>query len=168
MTDIDVQAIIAELKQQKVDAEKLRAENVKNLTGMLKTLMVSTPEVEAIRWQQYTPYFNDGDECVFSIQDIEVKFNAEKFPMVEEKDGDEAYDNNDGFVQSWQLDDFFARQEDVLMFKSVAAVEAQVQILIDLHEELTAFGDQMHAAFGDHARVTVTRAGITTEQYDHD
>ena len=28
------------------------------------------PTIGMLCWAQYTPYFNDGDECVFSVRDI--------------------------------------------------------------------------------------------------
>lgn len=28
------------------------------------------PEAQFICWRQYTPYFNDGDPCVFSVHDL--------------------------------------------------------------------------------------------------
>ena len=27
--------------------------------------------VHSVRWSQYTPYFNDGDACVFGVNDFE-------------------------------------------------------------------------------------------------
>jgi hypothetical protein len=29
------------------------------------------PEVKTIVWRQYTPYFNDGDECVFHVSELD-------------------------------------------------------------------------------------------------
>ena len=28
------------------------------------------PALKAIRWNQYTPYFNDGDPCTFSVGEV--------------------------------------------------------------------------------------------------
>ena len=42
--------------------------------------------VESIVWDQYTPYFNDGDPCEFIIYDVQVKL-SEKFGFGE-YDGD--------------------------------------------------------------------------------
>ncbi|MBM4707887.1 hypothetical protein GS982_01575 [Rhodococcus hoagii] len=49
------------------------------------------PEVEAVRWEQYTPYFNDGDACEFGIREVRIKFVG----------GDEeAGEREDGFIES--------------------------------------------------------------------
>lgn len=31
-----------------------------------KNLFADFPDMDSFGWRQYTPYFNDGDECVFS------------------------------------------------------------------------------------------------------
>ncbi len=38
--------------------------------------------IEAFRWAQYTPYFNDGSPCIFEVMDLELllkKENVEYF-----------------------------------------------------------------------------------------
>lgn len=47
------------------------------------------PEVVAVRWEQYTPYFNDGDACEFTAHDARVKLVGA---------ADDAGDYEDGFV----------------------------------------------------------------------
>lgn len=44
---------------------KLKNEIKENLQLKLKELQTQHPFIESISWQQYTPYFNDGDPCVF-------------------------------------------------------------------------------------------------------
>lgn len=35
--------------------------------------------VYAIHWTQYTPHFNDGEECVFRVNDINIAFTEEGY-----------------------------------------------------------------------------------------
>lgn len=35
------------------------------------------PEVTSVHWTQYTPYFNDGDECKFSINGFSANFDPQ-------------------------------------------------------------------------------------------
>jgi hypothetical protein len=44
--------------------------------------------VESVRWTQYTPYFNDGEPCVFGANDCYVKLAGAD---------EEAGDDGDGF-----------------------------------------------------------------------
>lgn len=47
-------------------------------TEFLKAIdaLLALPGVEAIRWRQYTPFFNDGEQCVFSVDDWFVKLSG--------------------------------------------------------------------------------------------
>ena len=35
--------------------------------------LAAAPEIAALRWRQYTPYFNDGEPCTFSVNDLYAK-----------------------------------------------------------------------------------------------
>lgn len=47
------------------------------------------PNLEAFQWNQYTPYFNDGDECTFGVNECYYIKCTEDEELVEvyEKDG---------------------------------------------------------------------------------
>lgn len=49
----------------------------KHFKEAVKEFFAQVPEVQAVCWEQYTPYFNDGDPCVFSLN--EIFFVAEGF-----------------------------------------------------------------------------------------
>lgn len=36
------------------------------------SLFAAYPDVEGVRWTQYTPYFNDGEPCVFSVNSPDI------------------------------------------------------------------------------------------------
>lgn len=97
------------------------------------------PEASAVRWRQYTPYFNDGDACEFSVHEMRVRFG----------DDNESGDYEDGFVESWDV------RED-------AAKKAALGDLPDIPD------DVLRAVFGDHVEVTVTRDGCESEEHSHD
>lgn len=42
---------------------------------LLKEIFKKHPWAESVSWTQYTPYFNDGDECVFSANIDWVRIN---------------------------------------------------------------------------------------------
>jgi hypothetical protein len=130
------------LGKMNLEMEKLRkaaqAQIKPALQEALKDLQNAVPDVEAVRWQQYTPYFNDGDTCEFSVHDPEVKFKG---------DAD--------FTSSWDLD-------------SDKLSKTQLEVIGNFGEELRDAEDALKAAFGDHAQVTVDPSGIETEAYEHD
>jgi hypothetical protein len=52
----------------------------KHVQDAIKESLVSIfeqfPELEAVRWDQYAPYFNDGDPCVFGLHGVCVRTNG--------------------------------------------------------------------------------------------
>lgn len=55
------------------DIRKGMMEKCRNLVGdAFRELLEKHPVVQKIMWTQYTPYFNDGDECVFSVHEPEI------------------------------------------------------------------------------------------------
>jgi len=106
------------------------------------------PEVKSFSWTQYTPYFNDGDECVFRVNDwFEVKLeNGEELEEVSYSE----------YYRQRKLD----RGEEFTLEDNLGMALDSLLGGVD--------DDTMKALFGDHARVTVSREGIEVEHYDHD
>lgn len=112
--------------------------------------ILAVPEVEAIRWRQYTPYFNDGDPCEFSVHDIEVKLIG----------GDpEAGDYEDGYVDAWSLKYYAEKSDEELPMGLLDAMKKWQSAHIE---------SVVRKNFGDHATVTADAEGFSVEFYDHD
>lgn len=103
------------------------------------------PDVKAVGWSQYTPYFNDGEECVFSLHGMYASATDEREESFYDEGWTEVYgDPEDGFTkESWDA-------------------------LSKLEEALNDAEDVLRDAFGDHVAVYVTRDGIDVEEYEHD
>jgi len=54
--------------------EEIKSESQKLFNESMKEFFELFPSVKSISWNQYTPYFNDGDECRFSVNN-DVKIN---------------------------------------------------------------------------------------------
>ncbi len=67
-------SLIEKIKEQQNVINTLKAtyreELQKELNVMVKEFFAVTPEIETIHWTQYTPYWNDGEECTFSVNEI--------------------------------------------------------------------------------------------------
>ncbi len=67
-----------------IDTLKSLAHEQKNLSEKFKTqgenlvrhafteFFKKYPEVQAVKWVQYTPFFNDGEPCIFRMGEFEV------------------------------------------------------------------------------------------------
>lgn len=131
------------------------------------------PEVRAVVWTQYAPYFNDGDPCVFNVHEPEIVPYADKVePAIAEEvassrseysDNDEgddiAYCHGEGSMLPWSPD----RDEH----DSQKRVRAAYKELLAL-----AFTDAcesiMQSTFGDDCKVVATRDGFAVGEYSHD
>lgn len=130
------------------------------LVDALNTLL-DRPEVEAVRWSQSTPYFNDGDVCEFGIYDIRVRFVG---------DDEEAGDYEDGFREAWGLT--YQRSGGEFPYKP-EGLEVTDELIeaIDNANKAVAGGAHYHTLedlFGDPSEVTATQDGFNIEYYDHD
>ena len=108
----------------------------------LKELFTTLPKIQAVRWTQYTPYFNDGDECVFGLASLFIKYEGMNPEDAEDGDGFVyCYDYGDDAKVSKQFAKWFNTLWDDDIFLS---------------------------AFGNHMQITVTPEGIETSEYEHD
>lgn len=132
----------------KAQMEELRKQAAAEMKPMLLSFMKETPQVKAVKWTQYTPYFNDGEPCEFRVNDPEFYF-----------DGD---DQEDEGHSTWTLgrSDYGPKPEQCSA-ETNAACNAFAKALEGMDEALETL-------FGDHCRVIVTADGVEVDEYDHD
>lgn len=165
---------IVELTNTKEKLEKARQELEqkfqKEIGGIFKEFLNSQPSIHGFAWVQYTPYFNDGEECVFGVHDIYAFYDND---VVREafKNGDTclAYgeigdDDESGGIVNLSKYDYSAGYSSKKNRK-MTDVEKAVGEFVDA---LNQFKDEFRYAFGDHVMVTVTRDGIDINDYDHE
>lgn len=121
---------------------------------------LAVPGVEAIIWDQYTPYFNDGEPCEFSVNDPRIVFEGAD-------EDDEYSDYGDGSVDSWSLDYYREKNPEYLPKAALALTNEETEELRNALN-FSPFEDVLEANFGDHAQVTATREGFNVEYYEHD
>lgn len=128
--------------------ERYQASATGVIRDTLQTFIRQYPGIKAIGWVQYTPYFNDGEPCVFGVQQMVVS---------KLEDNDRAYDlYEEGWIETWMRDtpQGFSTEE--------------WEACRDLSSRLQNLEDELKVAFGDHARITVTASGIVSDEYSHE
>lgn len=138
--------------------------------------VLALPHVKAVKWAQYTPYFNDGDACVFGIGEPRLVFDL---PESDEDEGE----YGDGSVSNYELYNGTLNWTGVWGQNRRADVDNSPEATfeyrgIDTKEHyiaLSNFGNSAASwervaqlSFGDHAEVTATRDGFNVEYYEHD
>jgi hypothetical protein len=61
------------MDKKKAFEEELSAHGKAALSEEFKKVFDAHQDLVAIRWRQYTPYFNDGDACRFSVREFYTK-----------------------------------------------------------------------------------------------
>lgn len=142
---------------------------------LIDAVFEADPRIVGLNWHQYTPYFNDGEPCVFNTWPNEEAFAVldklpDYWPRYVEDDEDE---EDDGVKPTFlSLDQIKGRRfryiegrgydyEDVEASPAAAAVD-------NLVSNWDHFENMLLDSFGDHAQVTATREGFNVEFYEHD
>lgn len=138
---------LKELRAKRAELEAKIQEAAKKLfSEASEELFEKHPTLESFGWVQYTPYWNDGDECTFSANNESPKINGEE-------DWDYEYGTEkfyDGKINT---------KYDPAKKRIYTDVKAMTSQFTD---------DDLLMMFGDHCEVTVKRSGITVDSYDHE
>lgn len=113
--------------------------------------------IASFGWYQFTPYFNDGDPRVFNTYGMW----AIPADAVETPDDDTYYSRSEqwgefGYNERWEVRKADNSQQYERLKRLSDAIDS------------AQFDDVLLDAFGDHCEITITRTGITVEEYIHD
>lgn len=136
-----------------------------------KLFFDKVPDVTAVIWAQYTPYFNDGDTCVFSVgEPYFTNANAEQIGDVTrwgeyEGEDENVWSESDYILTGSSEYSLSARRE-----RNIVLTPEQMTAIADFSRliQSSEMEEVMEAMFGDHVRVTATRDGFEVEDCDHD
>lgn len=118
------------------------------------------PSIQGFRWTQYTPYFMDGDACIFGVMDLNVMVKKDH-PALQEDVAVQSYMESD--------DDSIVVIESHPEWGHGDLSSASSRLYKVVHEiDLDAHKDVLEHLFGDHAMIEVTRSGYTINEWEHD
>jgi hypothetical protein len=133
------------------------------LTNLLRELFDKYPFVKSVSFDAYTPYFNDGEECTYSVHHDYCSFNGF------DEDGDEDEDGENVLGKSRQK--IYQRGEDGkwVYVPNPNYDPLYEQAVNQFREALGVIDDDTwKTIIGDHVTVTITRDGFETTDYEHD
>lgn len=144
---MDLIATLTKAAKERQDLENIARERAKTGVGPgLQQFLKDHPELESVRWTQYTPYFNDGDTCKFGIHELYFRPSDE-----DEQAALDDSDYGDGYSSIYE-----------------ARGRSYHADLSALESALSAAEPEMLSVFGDHVQVTVTADGVDVEEYEHE
>jgi len=192
---------VKKLNREKLDAinklkeeyqQKMRNEGEDVVKSMLKEFFENNPLIEGVRWHQYTPGFNDGDPCTFSVTEPAFRF-SDVTPNFLRENLESYYVENPGYAEvreeGWNGRTYLNKKQvgstpmtdeevmglleeggesedgyfEVYGLKNSSPYYESCQELSGLIEDSE---DILELIFGDNVTVEVTRDGIETEGYD--
>lgn len=155
--------IVTQLRKQMADAEaevqkvrkEMQAKGQRALEPAFKEFLEENPDIAAIRWEQYTPYFNDGEECHFRLRQFCLEFTED----FRSKHMSEDFDAEDADEEKWY--------EGEAWYVSKESEHGQA-VLAKFKEFEKQIRDEslFLAVFGDHVRVTATQKGLSIDDYE--
>jgi hypothetical protein len=152
------------VEEQKRIYKEFQERGKRELKNGFKEFFKRVPEVKTVHWVQYTPYFNDGDPCVFRVCDA-------SFSNVEDVSRLSCYEDIEDEQEGEFNTEVYGSYKNMLQYggKKILS-EDSYNICKELNVILTSseMEDVMENLFGDHVRVIATAEGFDTEDYDHD
>ncbi len=191
MTDVtfdNLNAVLDDIAQTRKSYEDKIKAVAKPIFKQVQEALKEYPNL-GISWTQYTPYFNDGEECVFSVGDIWIvpadfeggyaedeSFYLDNIDaaIAYKKDGtlelDTWYVSNKGedYARARALD-HIERYLDEETYPDLEALKMSVAAVEKITEKLAKLPDDLFRdAFGDHVSVVITANKCEEEEYSHD
>jgi hypothetical protein len=154
----------------------------KDFPEIVKSIFEQSEKIKSFGWSQYTPYFNDGDECTFSsnvdypyvngedVEDSDENTFLSKgvYDTITEENIQEHKSFNktdDGY--SWYAD---KKVGETGYFKNPDFDQNAYDTVESFKDTISSIPDELlKDLFGDHCKITIFRDGkIEVEEYSHD
>lgn len=116
-------------------------------------------------WSQYTPYFNDGDACTFSVHSLWVRTDADTDAELYDLDVDYGHPTLGKRPAAYNRE---TNAREYGAYEGPDEARHDRCHALDKAIQSGEFDDVLLDAFGDHAQVTVRRDGIQVDSYEHD
>jgi len=157
------------------DQEELRRQFQERAQELFKSItkefFEKNPGITGVVWTQYTPYFNDGETCEFSVNDCTFT-NA----PIDELDNI-SWGDYDGDTEGvWATEnvahvlstdrEYYKEMRELIMSKG--GVDPESCKLFSDAICSSEMEDVMLAMFGDHVKVIATRTGFDVDDFSHD
>lgn len=146
----------AEFARIRDEYHQMVVDNGKSIFSELaQDVFDKNPKLINFQWNQYTPYFNDGDECIFGVNRDYFNINT---------------DSSESYFDLWYLESEKYRQDIKYNEYGFDTLDELIQAVKDIKELMNVFSDEdFKDIFGDHAQVTISNNGeIEVDGYDHD
>lgn len=163
-------------------ANRISSEGESYIFEVLQPIFAVSPSIKAITWRQYTPFFNDGDPCEFTVH-WEGEILIDSLYLEEGVNVEDFSEWGNGCLSGWmikhqadnstpildpnhwtsnRIETFLLASKEIefLFYKPIYTAPTEKQGILQ---------DVLKLLFGDHVAVTAMRDGtFNVEYYEHD
>jgi len=158
-------------EQRKIKAQ-FQENGTKLIKEVFKEFFDKNPGITAVVWTQYTPFFNDGDTCTFSV-------NSPTFTNAPDDElynvlpwGEYEGENTSvwvcGSISNVLTTDQEYYKDERVKINASGGVDVDSCSLLETMIQSDELEDIFLALFDDHVKVVATRNGFDVTEYDHD
>lgn len=157
---------LKELREKESLISKLKSEIVDSSSELFdefrENIFSKYPKLNSFGWTQYTPYFNDGDACLFYA-------NTDYLMMNDEYAEESEWFSKIKIITWGQWNQNLKSYEGRVEEPNPYFDEDLLNAYDDIASFLGNFGNDFYLTkFGDHAVITVTKSSVDISDYDHD
>ena len=150
----------------------------------VKLIFENHPKLERFSWNQYTPHWNDGDECTFGANTDSLNINGEECEeyaynlrdLIKKLNGPDLEKEKEKLksklskIQNKEDWEYRSTEQELKnLDRSLEEVSEKLSCLEDIGSILNNLdGETYKEMFGDHVTVIVTKNSVFTEEYEHD
>jgi hypothetical protein len=158
-------------EQRKIKAQ-FQENGTKLIKEVFKEFFDKNPGITAVVWTQYTPFFNDGDTCTFSVSsptftnapDDEL-YNVAPWGVYE---GENTSVWVCGSISNVLTTDREYYKDERVKINASGGVDVDSCSLLESMISSDEMEEIFLALFDDHVKVVATRNGFDVTEYDHD
>lgn len=173
------------LKAAKKSLEDARRKSVRTGEGLfrecVRQLFKEHPGLETFSWDEYTPHWNDGDECTFGTYFDSLSINGEEDPecvytlehmndLLSNRQRSETrivMELTDTTKDKWEIERLKSDLE-IVRTRDPKEVAEKYKMKKAIHGLLTSIDDSVYEGMFGEGTVVVTRDGIKVEECEHD
>lgn len=158
------------IEEQRALKAKFQAEAQGLFKDTMKEFFDKNPGITALKWTQYTPYFNDGEPCEFRVNGVTfTNASPEELENVNHYGEYEGEDETVWAIEniSYGLNSKYHANE-ATKIRAAGGIDEDSCQLIDKMIQSKEMEEIMKEMFGDHVSITATRDGFDINDYEHD
>jgi hypothetical protein len=151
--------------------EKIEKEGKKALKEAFKEIFLKHSCVDKVVFTAYTPYFSDGDENVYSVNEFNIIFKKptlKKLAKLEKEKPTNSYmlSQIEETLEGDCSNVYGNEASSWTDYANDPEVSAAAKAVYDLERSIPE--DVIRSVFGDHIKVTITKSKIEVEEYSHE